>query len=260
MFRRFHVLMDQAGEGGSGGGGGAGGSGGQGQGGQGSGGQQGGQQGQGQGQGNSVTLTKEQFDAIMARLPKEGGQGQGGGQGAGQGGQGSGDGDLADKARKEKEAQEKEASKSKSLSTAIKFNMGAKDWAKNNATLLPKTISGILEQAEKENYGTEIEKANAIKVNILSEFFAVQTNVDLLTESQKSRLAEFKALTKNDKHERVQQIYDDLFEPTFERLKDVTKARQLSMGHGTQTDAEAAYKEKLMKGARKHYLGEKDNA
>ena len=249
------VLMNAAGEGGAGGGGGAG---------AGAGGQGGGQGGAGGGQGgaaaDTVTLTKAQYDEIMARLPaKQQAAGAGAGQGAGgQGGEGADD--LAEKARKEREAKDKKNSDSKTLTTAIKFNMGGREWAKNNASLLPKSIEGIFEAAEKENYGTEVDKANAIKVGIVSEFFAVQTNVDLLTEAQKSKLAEFKALTKNDKHERVQDIYDVLFEPTFESLRSVTKARQLNLGHGTQTDAEAAYKEKLIKGARKHYLGEKTDA
>jgi hypothetical protein len=257
------ILMDKAGEGGSGGGGGGQGNQGGQQGQQGQGGQGGqqGQQGQQGNQGGNVTLTQAQFDAIMAKLNGTPAGGQGGQQGQqGQGGQGNNEGDLADKARREADEKAKRDKETKTLSSAIRFNMGVKDWAKNNSTLLPKSVSGIIDQAEKQNYGSEAEKANDIKLSIFSEFFAVQTNVDLLTEAQKVALADFKNLTKNDKQERIQQAYEQLFEPTLERLRDATKAKQLSMGHGTQTDAEAAYRDKLIKGARKHYLGEKQNA
>lgn len=248
-WQRFFPKMDKAGEGsGGGGGGGTGGSGGgSGDGGKGGEGDKGGKSGDG-GSG-TVTLTKEQFDAIMARLPKDGGTGSGGG---------SGDGDLSDKARKEREQKDSEAANQRTLESALRFNLGGKEWLKTNAPLLPKNIEGIFEQAEKENYGSAVEKANAIKVGIVSEFFAQQANLDLLTPGLKSALEDFQKLTKNEKQARVQQIYDTVFEPAFEMLKRTKKAAELAKGHGSPSDSEAAYKERLMKASKKHYgMGDK---
>lgn len=168
--------------------------------------------------------------------------------------------DLATKAAKDRLQKEKGAGDQKRLESAIKFTMGGAEWVKTNQSLLPKSVEGIFAQAEKENYATTIEKDSAIKAGIISEFFAVQSNHDLLTETQKIALAEFKALTKNDKQERANEFYNSTFEPTFESLKRIEKAKQLNRGLGNPTDAENSYKNKLLGISRKKYLGEKNNA
>ncbi len=167
---------------------------------------------------------------------------------------------LADKARKAAEDKDKAAANEKGMEAALRFTMGSKDWAKANEGLLPKTIIGIFEQADKENYASAVEKANAIKVDVIGEFFKVQANLDLLSPGQKTALEDFLKLTKNGKQEEAHRVYDMVFEPALEMLKKVKKAEHLSLGHSPQSDAEQAYKDKLIKGARKHYLGEKQNA
>lgn len=155
------------------------------------------------------------------------------------------DEDLAQKAAKEREAKEKEAAQTGKLEKAIRFTSGMADFVKTNATLLPKSLESILAQAEKEKYENAMEKAAAVQVALVSEFFAVQTNLDLLTESQKNALAEFTALTKNVKQERVQQVYDMVFEPAFATLKAVTKAKQVRDGEIDPADAKAAYAKRM---------------
>lgn len=245
------LLLDKAGEGGSGGGGaggtgGAGGSGGQGAG--------DGKGGQGGGAPDLAAIT-----ARLEKLEKENAELRSKGQG-GQGGQGAGgsddDGDLAAKAAREREAAEKKTRETATLGTAIKFNMQARDWAKTNASLLPTTIASILDQADKVNYGDDIKKAAALKVGIFSEFFAQQANLELLTDTQKQALDDFKKLTQDEKHDRIAKIFDDVFEPTFLALKRIKKADQVAKGHGTPTDSEAAHREKMKAFARKHHLKE----
>lgn len=236
--RFFNVLMDEAGDKGGGGGAGAGG-------------------GQGGGQGGgaaTVTMTKEQFDAIMARLPQGQGQGAGGGQGGGQGGD---DPSLADKVRKEQEDKDGKAKYEKSLTSAINFSVSSKDFLKVNQSLLPKSIESLFTQAEKENYGSAIDKANAIKVGIVSEYFSVQANHDLLTPSQKNELDDFLKLTKNGKESRVESIYSMIFEPTLETARKIEKAKQVNSGGKDQSDSEKALADRLMKLSKAHYLGEK---
>jgi hypothetical protein len=201
--------------------------------------------------GETITMSKEQFDEIMARLPakadppkddKEKPKDK--------------DDDLAAKAAKERTDNEKTAKHEKSLEAAISFNTAGKSFVKDNAAFLPKTIEGIFTQAEKENYGSAIEKSNAIKAGVVSEFFAVQANMDLLTGAQKIELDEFLKLTKNGKQERVENIYAMIFEPTLETIKKIERAKQVS-GNKDQSDGEKALAERMMKLSKEHYLGVK---
>ncbi len=70
-------------------------------------------------------------------------------------------------------------------------------------------------------------------------------------------IEDFKNLTKDKKHEQAQQIFDSIFEPTFETLKKVKRAEQVSKGFKDESNVETGYRDRLTKGARKHFLGEK---
>lgn len=164
------------------------------------------------------------------------------------------DEDLAEKARKEREAKEKQTADTAKLEKAIRFTSGMADFVKTNASLLPKSLDGILAQAEKEKYENAIEKASAVQVAVVSEFFAQQANLDLLTEAQKNALAEFQALTKNVKQERVQQVYDMVFEPAFDKLKAVTKAKQVRDGEVDPANAKAAYAKRMAENSKAKFL------
>lgn len=166
--------------------------------------------------------------------------------------------DLAAKAAKEREENDKKAKHEKDLESSIRFTSGAAEWAKTNASLLPKNVEAIIAAAEKENYGSTIQKASAVKEAVVLEFFSVQANLDLLTASQKSTFDEFKALTKDKRLEKAQHLYDSIFEPTFETVKKVKRAEQVSKGFKDETQGEQAYRDKRLKMARKQHLGEKN--
>lgn len=167
-------------------------------------------------------------------------------------------GDLAAKAKADQDAKDKAASESKALESALKFSLAAKDWIKNNENLLPKTIAAIVEQADKEKYENAIEKDRAIKSGIIKAYFEVQSNLDLLTDSQKSTLEDFLKLTKTGKETRAQEIYNQIFEPTLESARRQRKADQLAKGHADTSTGEEAYKKRLMERSEKHYLGDKN--
>jgi len=167
------------------------------------------------------------------------------------------DPELLEKARLEREEKEKKGNDSKALEAALRFSLGSKDWLKANASLLPKDIEGVFSNAEKETYDSAVEKAASIQSSIVQGFFQVQENLDLLTPSQKSAIEEFLKLTKNGKQSKAPQIYDTIFEPTFEMLKRIKKAEQLNKGEKNQTDGEKALADRMMKLSKKHYLGEK---
>lgn len=166
------------------------------------------------------------------------------------------DDDLLDKTRRSKGSNDADKSKLKSLEGAIKFNMRSEDFLKKNASLLPTEVSEVFAQANKENFDDENEKASAIKAGVVKSFFSLEDNVALLTEGQKTQLAEFLKLTKNGRQEKANQVYEMLFEPAFERLKDARKAEALTKGHGSGDDD--AYKSKIAKASRSHYLGDKN--
>lgn len=165
---------------------------------------------------------------------------------------------LADKAKKEREEQEAQANSQKAMESAINFNISSKDFVKNNGSLLPKTIESIFVQAEKQNYDSAMQKANAIKAAIISEVFVVKDWVEHLTGPQKIEVENFLKLTNNGKQERVDNIYSMIFEPTLEMVRKIEKAKQLNNGTKNQSDGEKALAERLMKLSKKHYLGEKD--
>ncbi len=168
------------------------------------------------------------------------------------------DDDLNDKAKKERQAKDKRSADAKQIEAALKFSLGSKEWLKNNAALLPAEMGDIFAAAEKETYDSAVDKDAAIKSGVIKSFFSVQSNLDLLTASQKSAIEEFLKLTNNGRVEKAQVLYDQIFEPAFEMLKRVKKAEELGKsGLSTGTDAEDAYKKRLMDGSKKHYLGEK---
>lgn len=166
------------------------------------------------------------------------------------------DPDLAEKARKEREAKETASKNEKILANAIEFNYKSKDWAKDNASLLPKSIEGIFAQAEKEVFGSALEKAQSIKVGIVSEFFAIQSNLDHLTDAQKIFVDEFKKLTKTDKQAKVDELYSSVFEPAFEYAKKLERAKQVKDGTTSPSDTLKAYSDRMIQLSRKHYLKE----
>lgn len=163
--------------------------------------------------------------------------------------------DLVAKAKAQSDLESKSKDNTKALERAIKFNYEAKDFVKTNQSLLPKNTAGIFEAAEKETYANAVEKDAAIKSGLIQAFFEVQSNTDLLTASQKISLDEYLKLTNTSKQDQAQSMYDSIFEPTFEMLKRIKKAETLNKGFGSGGSFDDDYKNKLITGSKKHYLG-----
>ncbi len=170
---------------------------------------------------------------------------------------------LHDKVIDDNKEKDKNRSDSKTLEAALTFNLLSNEFIKNNESVLPKGISDIFKAAEKETYDSAVDKANAIKDGIIQSFFSQQLNVDMLTHSQKSDLADFQKLTKNGREAKAQDLYKNLFEPALESLKRVKKAEELykaNQGFGNNTDVDQAYKDKLSKMADRKFFRGKANA
>jgi hypothetical protein len=233
QFRKYH-LMDKAGEGEGGGGA---------------------PEPKEGDEGDKVTISKEQYDGLMARIDKLEGKGkEGRGEGEGD------DDDLITKAKKAKEQQGKDQNNSKALESALRFSMGSDQWLKDNKSLLPSEVEDIFTQANKETYDSPIEKDAALKSGIVQSFFSVQDNLDLLTPGLKNQVEDYLKLTKNGKQEKAQHVYESIFEPTFEMLKRLKKAESLQKGHNPGDNIQDGYKQRLMKLSQKHYIGESKDA
>jgi hypothetical protein len=167
---------------------------------------------------------------------------------------------LNDKVKVQQEDKAKRDSDTKALESALTFNLTSSDFIKVNESILPEEISEIFSTAAKESYDSPIDRANATKAAIIQSFFSQQSNVDLLTDSQKVSLADYLKLTKNGKEQKARDIYDNLFEPSLGTLKRIKKAEELSrakFGYREGSKGDSQYKEKLMSLSKKHYLGEK---
>lgn len=169
------------------------------------------------------------------------------------------DDDLEKKAADLKAKKDKDAANGKNLEASIKFNLKSGEFLKSHESLLPKDFKELFEASEKENYSSEVDKANALKDGMIKKFFAQQVNHDLLTQGQKTVLDDYLKMTNNARQEKASEIYDMIFEPTIERLKGMKKAEALSKGHAEPNDSKEAYKNKLVALGKKHYLGEKNN-
>ncbi len=163
---------------------------------------------------------------------------------------------LDEKARLAAAEREKSAARETRLASAVRFDIQSKEFLKANETLLPEEAAGVFAEAEKDKFDDAVQKDESIKAGLITAFFRVQTNVDLLTQGQKSRLDEYLKLTKTGKQEKAQGIYDMVFEPALEKLRDHKRAEALSRGHSTSESADG-YKKKMIEHSTKHYLREK---
>lgn len=167
---------------------------------------------------------------------------------------------LNEKARKEREAAEKEAASTKEIERALGFNLGIDQFVKTNESLLPTDIASIVKLAHKENYANATAKAGALKAAIIQSYFGVQANVDALTAGQKRTLDEYLKLTKDRKEQNAPDIYENVFEPALETIRKVKKAEEVGRsraGFANPSDADAAYKAKMVKHSQAAHLGVK---
>jgi hypothetical protein len=171
------------------------------------------------------------------------------------------DPDLKQKAEKARLLAEKTKGETKRIESAVSFNHALGEFVKTNKSMLPKDVEGIVEQANKETYNSQIERANAIKSGLIQSFFAYKENVELLTASQKEQLEDFLKLAKNNKEERAEFLYDNVFDPAFQTLKRVRKATELAMANNGRKPGDSiadAHVQRMIKISRKAYLGEKE--
>ena len=167
---------------------------------------------------------------------------------------------LETKVRKAENRKLKREKNDKQIEAALTLNLTVEQFIKENSDILPSEIEAIVKQAHKETYSTALEKANAIRAGIIKSFFDVQSNLELLTSSQKNKLEDYFKKTIGARHERAAEIYSDIFEPTLELIKKIKKAEEVGRarnGFAGDSKQENEYLNRLMKQSNKTYLGER---
>lgn len=170
--------------------------------------------------------------------------------------------DLGDKVREENDKKDAHKAESKKLERALQFDMSKAKFIDENKSILPSSLLGIFDAADKETYESIVEKANATKASVIKEFFSVEANLNgLLTPTHKTVVEDYLKLTSNARSEKAEEIYENIFEPAFLSHKLIKKQEEVNRaknGHSNSTDAEKMYLERLKKGSEKHYLGVRD--
>ena len=165
---------------------------------------------------------------------------------------------LTDRAREQREADAKKSGDISAIESAMRFTLSSKDFLKANEGILPAEVADIFAAAEREKFDSAVQKASAIKDGVITEYFKVQANLDLLTAAQKNSIENYLKLTKNGREEKAQHVFENILEPTLESFKRIKKAEEVNRAkNGFGSDSDRAYKEKLISGSRKHYIGEK---
>lgn len=170
--------------------------------------------------------------------------------------------DLRKKVAKDKESAEEIAKQTKAIERALGFNMRIHQFVKENKDLLPAEVEALVKQADKETYDTAAHKAAVVKKAIIESYFAIASNLEPLTASQKSQLDDFFKLTKTGKESKASDIYENIFEPALETIRKVKKAEEVGRsraGYGRSSESHNAYKDRLVSIARKTHLGERED-
>lgn len=168
---------------------------------------------------------------------------------------------LIDKVKDDRKAKDDQAASQKDMEKALTFTLRSQEFLKDNEAVFPKELTELFKAADKETYDSPVQKANAIKAEVMRSFFNVQANMDVLTPSMKQTLEDYLKLTKNGREEKANVVFENVFEPALAMVKNQKKAEEIQrarMGHGTPSDADSAMKEKLRNIGKKHYLRERE--
>ncbi len=171
--------------------------------------------------------------------------------------------DIVDKHKKITKADLDKKSHAKALTDAVKFNYTIGQLVKENKALLPEETEGLLATIEKENFESDVDKANMTRASLIKTFFSLEENRELLTATQQASLDGYLKLTQKAKEEQAGFVYDNILEPTLGIKKKMKKAIELAKGNDgivESSDTEKAYKDRITKLSKRYYLGEKESA
>lgn len=165
--------------------------------------------------------------------------------------------DLYSKTEDHNKEREKTDQTSKEIEEAVLFNSSIPSFIQDNRDILPSDVSDIIAVADKERYDRVSDKERAVKSAILQSFFKIESNLDLLTQTQKRLIDDYFKLSSKGKEDRAKDVYSNVFEPSVMMLKKIKKAEEVAKsrnGVRIGSKPEQDYLEKMIKISKQKHM------
>lgn len=174
----------------------------------------------------TVTLTKEQFEALVGKKEEK-------------------KESIADEAIKRLENEKKEKEEADELEGAIKFNLSISEFVSKNKNILPDETANIIKTAEERNFKNSSEKANAIRKGIIEAFVKYKENVEKLPQSIQAEVARFNSFTEREKEAQSKRFWS-IVEVGVECKILSRKAEQLQNNGGHGAAENSAFEQRFL--------------
>lgn len=181
-------------------------------------------------EGDITRITEIINQALDARKGDNGDNGGNNGNGD-NGNKGNGKGD-ADDVKRIKDEEAKKKSEEDALRNAIRFNVGLDGFLESNKKFIPESVNSVFNAYKGNTYASDKEEADTKRKVILDEIFAKQENIDILPESLKSKILEYKGLAESDKRNNSSQYFDVV--ETYLALRKGQAQKEFNNNNGSE--------------------------
>lgn len=181
-------------------------------------------------EGDITRITEIINQAFDARKGDNGDNGGNNGNGD-NGNKGNGKGD-ADDVKRIKDEEAKKKSEEDALRNAIRFNVGLDGFLESNKKFIPESVNSVFNAYKGNTYASDKEEADTKRKVILDEIFAKQENIDILPESLKSKILEYKGLAESDKRNNSSQYFDVV--ETYLALRKGQAQKEFNNSNGSE--------------------------
>lgn len=175
-----------------------------------------------------VTLTQEQFNQLVGKKNDD-----------------DNNGTLSEAKSALRDEQNNQESRAE-MEQAIKFNLAADDYIKQNKEILPEEAQKIIEVVNAKKFSSEMEKAQEIKKALIQSFIQFEENVKNLPGSIKAQVDLFNQLTEREKSRRAGDFWG-IVEVGIECKKLARKAEILQNNGGYGSEGNNAFEERFLK-------------
>lgn len=175
-----------------------------------------------------ITLTQEQFNQLFNKKNDE-----------------NNSGTLNEAKNALKDEQSNQESRAE-MEQAIKFNLAADDYIKQNKEILPEEAQKIIEVVNAKKFSSEAEKAQEIKKTLIQSFIQFEENIKNLPGSIKAQVDLFNQLTEREKSRRAGDFWG-IVEVGIECKKLARKAEILQNNGGYSSEGNNAFEERFLK-------------
>lgn len=179
-------------------------------------------------EGDITRITEIINQAFDARKGDNGDNGGNNGNGD-NGNKGKGD---ADDVKRIKDEEAKKKSEEDALRNAIRFNVGLDGFLESNKKFIPESVNSVFNAYKGNTYASDKEEADTKRKVILDEIFAKQENIDILPESLKSKILEYKGLAESDKRNNSSQYFDVV--ETYLALRKGQAQKEFNNSNGSE--------------------------